>query len=356
VIIDQEIRDRYSLYHADCMEVMPELPAKSIDLSVYSPPFPELYQYSNDPRDMTNCTSYDESIEQYGYVVRQIARLTKPGRLSCVHCTDLKRGQIYQRDFPGDVIRVHEDAGMHFFCRITVWKDPWHFARRTRMVTLMHKTLTEDSALSRVAPPDYLLVFKKAGVNAEPITHEKGLRRYAGATPIPPQLVRDFAEYRGDPRKNLMSHWIWRQYASPVWMDVRRKRLLPYADAKENPEEKHVCPLQLDVIDRCLTLWSNPGDVVLTPFMGVGSEVYCAVVHERRAIGVELKASYYRQAVQNVRVAVAGGYPAEQFSLDAEPGAGGDDEDDAAEDLPVTAEAATSKPAAAKRTRRSAKC
>lgn len=300
-IIDQRITDDYAIYHADCMEVLPELGDASIDLSIYSPPFPELYQYSDDPRDMCNCVSYDESIDQYRYVVREISRLTKPGRLSCVHATDLRRGPLYQRDFPGDIVRVHEEEGLNFFCRVTIWKDPWEFARRTRMKSLMHKTVSVvDSAQSRIAPADYLLVFKKPGTNAEPITHKQGFRYYAGETPLPADLVRDFGSYKGDPRGNLLSHWIWRQYASPVWMDIRRGRLLPFDEARENPEEKHVCPLQLDVIDRCLVLWSNPGDRVLTPFMGIGSEVYEAVVHGRRGIGIELKASYFRQASQNL--------------------------------------------------------
>lgn len=300
-VIDQRVTDSYAIYNADCMEVLPELESESVDLSCYSPPFPELYQYSDDPRDMTNCTSYDESIDQYRYVVHEIARSTKPGRLSCVHCTDLRRGPMYQRDFPGDVIRVHEEAGLNFFCRVTIWKDPWEFARRTRMKSLMHKTVSvTDSAQSRIAPADYLLVFKKAGANAEPIKHEKGFRYYAGETPMPADLVRDFGSFKGDPRENLLSHWIWRQYASPVWMDIRRGRLLPCQEERENEEEKHVCRLQLDVIDRCLTLWSNPGDRVLTPFMGIGSEVYEAVVHGRRSVGVELKASYYRQAARNL--------------------------------------------------------
>jgi DNA modification methylase len=253
---------------------------------------------------MTNCVTYQESIDQYGYVVEQVARLTKPGRLTCVHCTDLRHGSMYQRDFPGDIVRVHESHGLHFFCRVTIWKDPWEFARRTRMKSLMHKQVSiTDSACSRIAPADYLLIFKKAGVNAKPIKHEKGFRRYCGGNEIPAELVRDFQHYSGDPRNNLMSHWIWRQYASPVWMDIRRGRLLPYVEARENKEEKHVCPLQLDVIDRCLLLWSNPGDTVLSPFMGVGSEVFCAVAMDRKAIGVELKATYYRQAVRNVKAA-----------------------------------------------------
>jgi DNA modification methylase len=281
------------------------LAAESIDVSVYSPPFPELYQYSDDPRDMTNCTTYDESINQYRFIVGQVSRLTKPGRLSCVHCTDLRHGAMYQRDFPADIVRIHEEAGMRFFCRVTIWKDPWEFARRTRMKSLMHKTVSVvDSATSRIAPADYLVIFKKVGVNREPIKHEKGFRRYIGANPIPGDLLRDFQNYHGDPRNNLMSHWIWRQYASPVWMDIRRGRCLPYREARENEEEKHVCPLQLDVIERCLALWSNPNDTALTPFMGVGSEVYGAIINSRKAIGIELKATYYRQAKKNCDLAL----------------------------------------------------
>lgn len=300
-VIDQTVNDDVALYNADCMEVLPELPSESIHLSVYSPPFPELYQYSDDVRDVTNCTSYEESIEQLAFVAGQVARLTKPGRLSCVHCTDLRRGSLYQRDFPADLVRIHEAVGMHFFCRVTIWKDPWEFARRTRMKSLMHKQVSvTDSANSRIAPADFLLVFKKAGDNKIPIKHEKGFSTYAGGEEIPPDLIRDFANYKGDPRGNLLSHWIWRHYASPVWMDIRRKRIMPYQESRENVEEKHVCPLQLDVIERCLTLWSNPGETMLTPFMGVGSEVYCAVVNGRKGLGIELKPTYYRQAVSNV--------------------------------------------------------
>lgn len=300
---EQEIADRYALYHADCMEVMPELPPESVGLSVYSPPFPELYQYSDDPRDMCNCVSYQEAVEQYRYVVGEVARLTRPGRLSCVHCTDLKRGVLYQHDFPGDVIRVHEDLGMHYFCRVTIWKDAWEFARRTRMRTLMHKTVVEDSASSRLAPADYLLVFKKAGKNAAPITHANGFRDYAGERSIPPELARQFEGYTGDQKKNALSQWIYRQYASPVWMDVRRGRLLPSGQCREADEERHVCPLQLDVIERCLALWSNPGDTVLDPFMGVGSTLYAAVKMYRKGVGAELKQSYFKQAQRNVRQA-----------------------------------------------------
>ena len=299
-IVEQELNDRYAIYNADCMEVLPNIPSGSVGMSVYSPPFPELYQYSNDPRDMSNCAKYEEGIDQYRYIVKQIARVTMPGRLTCVHAMDLKRGSYFQRDFPGDIIRVHEEAGFNFVCRVTIWKDPWLIARRTRMKSLRHKNICEDSATVRIGPADYVLVFKKGWDNDEKIAHPHGLKSYAGEDKIPEDLVKRFATYKGDQRKNLMSHWIWRRYASPVWMDIRSGRLMPYQSSKETEEEKHVCPLQLDVIERCLTLYSNLGDTVLTPFMGVGSEVFQAVKMGRKALGVELKPSYYRQAKKNL--------------------------------------------------------
>ena len=302
-VADQIITDQYAIYNGDCMSVLPTLKSESIGVSIYSPPFPELYQYSNDPRDMSNCATYEEGIGQYQYVVNEIARLTIPGRLTCVHCMDLKRGSYFQRDFPGDIIRAHESAGFSFVCRVTIWKDPWLIARRTRMKSLRHKNICEDSATVRIGPADYVLVFKKGWNNATPIRHPYGLKSYAGETKIPDDLIRRFANYKGDQRKNLMSHWIWRRYASPVWMDIRSGRLLPYEQARESEEENHVCPLQLDAIERLLTLYSNPEDTLLTPFAGVGSEVYMAVKMGRRAIGCELKPTYYRQAVKNVPLA-----------------------------------------------------
>ena len=328
-IITQQITDRYAAYNADCMEVLPGLKAESVDFSVYSPPVPELYQYSNDPRDMSNCATYGEGIAQYQFVVNEIARVTKPGRVTAVHCMDLKRGSVFQRDFPGDIVRAHEAAGFNFFCRITIWKDPWLIARRTRMRSLMHKSIVNDSAGCRVAGADYVLVFRKSGENKEPITHPDGLKKYAGEEPIPGDLLAGFSNYTGDQRKNLLSHWIWRRYASPVWMDIRSGRLMPYKEARETDEEKHVCPLQLDVIERCLTLWSNPGDVVLTPFLGVGSEAYASLINGRRAIGIELKETYYRQALRNIELAAQGVEPDEEslFTADGvgEIGDGGDE-------------------------------
>lgn len=299
-IADKHITERYAIYNADCMAVLPSIESASIGVSVYSPPFPELYQYSNDPRDMSNCAKYEEGVEQLSYIVKEVHRVTKPGRLTCVHCMDLKRGSYFQRDFPGDIIQVHETAGFNFVCRVTIWKDPWLIARRTRMKSLRHKNICDDSASVRIGPADYVLVFKKGWENPEPIRHPEGLKTYAGEREPPEDLVKRFAKYKGDQRKNLLSHWIWRAYASPVWMDIRSGRLMPYDNCKESEEEKHVCPLQLDVIERLLTLYSNPEDIVLTPFAGVGSEVYMAVQMGRKAIGIELKPSYYRQAVKNV--------------------------------------------------------
>lgn len=301
-IIDQVINGKFALYNGDCMEVLPGLGKESVDLSVYSPPFPELYQYSNDPRDMSNCKNYEEGMDQYRYIVNEIFRLTKPGRMSCVHCMDLKKGPYWQQDFPGDIVKIHQDAGFGFFCRITIWKDAWLIARRTRLKTLQHKVLVGGSKKYpvRVAGADYILVFQKGGEMKEPIVHPEGLKKYAGEDPPDPLLFKEFEDFTGDQRKNFLSHQIFRKYASPVWMDIRTGRLLPYADARDNEEEKHVCPLQLDVIDRCLTLWSNEGDTILTPFMGVGSEVYGAIKNKRKGIGIELKETYYRQAVRNI--------------------------------------------------------
>ncbi len=288
------------------MEVLPELKSESVGFTLYSPPFPETFVYSNDPRDMANCATYSEGIDHYRFIVKEIHRLTKPGRLTAVHSMDLKKGSFFQRDFPGDIVRVHEEAGFHFFCRVTIWKDPWLIARRTRMKSLRHKNLVEDSSTVRTAGPDYVLVFKKGGKNTEKIEHKYGLKTYAGETPIPEDLLERFLNYKGDQRKNLLSHWIWRRYASPVWMDIRGGRMLPFADSKETEEEKHVCPLQLDVVERCLTLWSNEGDVVVTPFAGIGSEIYGAVQFGRRGIGTELKPSYYRQMKKNLEAAASG--------------------------------------------------
>ena len=329
-VINQKVTENYAIYNSDCMEVLPGLESNSIGVSVYSPPFPEMYQYSNDPRDMSNVATYEEGMQQYQFIINEIFRLTRPGRLTCVHCMDLKRGSYFQRDFPGDIIKAHERAGFNFVCRVTIWKDPWLIARRTRMKSLRHKNICEDSATVRIGPADYVLVFKKGWNNDEKIIHATGLKTYAGAKDIPEELVRQFKNYSGDQRKNLLSHWIWRNYASPVWMDIRSGRLLPYNEAAETEEEKHVCPLQLDVIERLLTLYSNPNDVCLTPFLGVGSEAYMAVKMGRKAIGTELKPSYFRQAEKNLSKAGDAEIIVEENDLP-----GMEEEDDLDDDVPT---------------------
>ena len=299
-IIEEELTDEYAIYNADTMEVLPKIPDQSVGFSVYSPPFPQMYAYSNDPRDMSNCVTYEEGMEQYQFIVNEIYRATKPGRLSAVHCMDLPKSKLTKRHFPGDIVRAHINAGFDYDCMITIWKDPWLIARRTRMKTLRHMDLCKDSAQVQAGPADYIMVFIKGGENKEPVQHLEGLKTYAGETPIPEDLVKKYRNFKGDQKTNRLSHWIWRHYASPVWMDIRTGRLMPYVESKENEEEKHVCPLQLDVIERLLTLYSNEGDTVLTPFMGVGSEVFQANQMNRRGIGIELKPSYYRQAKRNL--------------------------------------------------------
>ena len=301
-VADQVITDRYALYCGDACEVMPTLPDESIHLSVYSPPFGGLYHYSSSERDLSNARNYDEFFEHYEFVVRELYRLTMPGRLTGVHCMDVpssNTGCDFLRDFPGDIIRLHEKCGFRYVARYSVWKEPLGVRNRTMQKNLAHKTIVDDSSRCSVASADYLLMFRRSGTNPVPIAHPHGLMEYAGAREIPAELL-SYRGYKGNQIENRYSHWIWRQYASAFWDDIRLDRVLPFKQARDEEDERHVHPLQLDVIDRCLTLWSNPGENVLTPFMGVGSEVYSAVMNHRRGIGVELKPSYYRQAVRNL--------------------------------------------------------
>ena len=301
-LIDQRIHDRFALYNGDSCEVLPDLRSESVGAIIYSPPFAELYNYSSSDRDLSNCASYDAFLEHYAFIVRETFRLLQPGRIATVHCMDLKWGR-HQRDFPGDIIRLHQSIGFGYHSRRTVWKDPLKVAIRTRQLGLMHRQLCKDSAIANVAGADFILSFMKPGENDLPIEHPAGLFHYAGEERPPAELAAKYRDWE-DSKTNKLSHWIWRRYASSVWMDIRAGRVLPYKKARESEEEKHVCPLQLDVIERVLTLWSNPGDVVLTPFLGVGSEAYTAVRMGRRAVGVELKPTYFRQAVLNVESAL----------------------------------------------------
>lgn len=299
---EQTITDKYALYNGDCVEAMRALPAGCVDFSVYSPPFAGLYQYSSDPRDMSNAVNKDEFFQHYGFCVSEIARLTKPGRISAVHCMDIplsNAGCDAMYDLPGKIIALHEAHGWAYGGRRVIWKEPLLVRNRTMMKSLHHKTICEDSTRCSIANADYLLMFRRKGENPAPVTHEYGLLRYAGERMMPPDAL-EYKGWQGSQLENKFSHWIWRQYASSVWDDIRIDRVLPYKASKDTNDEKHVHPLQLDVIERACVLWSNPGEVVLTPFMGVGSECYGAVINGRRAIGIELKPSYYRQAVKNM--------------------------------------------------------
>jgi DNA modification methylase len=295
------------------MYVLPTLPNDSVDLSVYSPPFAGLYNYSSHENDFSNCESREQFLQQYEYLVQEISRVTKPGRITAVHCTDVFDNRCYLWDFPHEIIRIHEKYNFHYRNRITVWKEPLKVRMRTMVQSLMHKFIVEDSTKCFTAMPDYVFIFTKAGENQVPVTHPCGLTEYFGDTPFLEahketygnykDFKKKWQDYDGDPSGNKLSHLTWQRYASSVWDDIRIDNVLPFRDSKDEDDEKHVHPLQLDVIDRIVELYSNPREVVLTPFMGVGSEVYSPVSLGRKAIGIELKDSYFKQAILNLKEA-----------------------------------------------------
>lgn len=302
-VLRQEVTDRYAIYNSDCMDVMAALPADSIHASIYSPPFSGLYQYSSSDRDLSNARSYVEFFEHYGYVIKEKFRITIPGRLSGVHAAPVPNSNSGKdnslTDFPGDVIRAHLAEGWAYVGRHVIWKEPLAVRNRTMQKNLSHKTIVDDGTMGGLASADELLIFRKPG-EAKPVPHPVGLvGDYAGDEQAPAEL-HQFRGWDGDQKLNRYSHWIWRRYASSVWDDVRMDRVLPFRDAKDEDDEKHVHPLQLDVIERFLDLRTLPGERVLTPFMGVGSEVYAAVSMGRYAIGAELKPSYFEQALRNL--------------------------------------------------------
>lgn len=299
---DQVITDRYAIYNGDCMDMLRAIPDESIHGSIYSPPFGGLYHYSSNVRDLSNARSYDEFWRHYGFVIREVMRVTMPGRTTAVHTALIptsNTGKDGYRDFPGDVIRAHEAEGWILIARHVIWKEPLAVRNRTMTKNLSHKTICDDGTLGGFAAPDELLIFRKPG-ESEPASHPNGLKDgYAGSEQMPAELLR-FRGWDGDQKANRYSHWIWRRYASSIWDDVRIDRVLPFRDAKDEDDEKHVHPLQLDVIERYIDLRTMPGDRVLTPFLGVGSEVYAAVRAGRFGIGAELKPSYFVQAVRNM--------------------------------------------------------
>jgi DNA modification methylase len=313
----QTIKENYAIYNSDCMEVMPTLPDSSIDLSVYSPPFAGLYNYSSSHRDFSNCDTKEDFLKQYEYLIKELSRVTKAGRINAVHVTEVVQNNGDSWDFPNEVIRLHQAHGFQYKGRVTIWKEPLKVRMRTMVKSLMHKLIVEDATQCFPAQPDYLLIFKRKGEAEVPVTHQHGLNKYYGEIPILPNILQawnnanksDFnAEQLWEHLNNVnepegitkLNHYIWQRYASSVWDDIRINNVLPFRDSREDDDEKHVHPLQLDVIDRCVDLWSNPGETILTPFMGVGSEVYSPVSLGRKAIGIELKDSYYKQAVINL--------------------------------------------------------
>lgn len=306
-VTDQVITDDYAIYCGDSCEVLPTFPAESIHMSVYSPPFATeiggcLYNYSSSERDLSNSKSYNEFFEHYEFIVREIARVTMPGRITAVHCMDTpKKGANISGylDFPGDIIRLHEKHGFEYLPRICIWKEPLAVRNRTMSKALAHRQIVEDSTKTNVAAADYLIPFRKRGENPVPVTHLQGLMGYAGEREIPSE-IRRYRGWKGKQIENRFSHWIWRQYASCFWDDIRLNRVMPFKESKEDDDERHLHPLQLDVIERACVMWSNPGESVLTPFMGVGSEVFGAVVNGRKGVGIELKEAYFRQARKNL--------------------------------------------------------
>jgi len=305
-VMDQTITDDYALYNGDSCEVLPTIPDESIGLAIYSPPFATasggaLYTYSSSPRDLSNASTYKEFFDHYSVIVAEIARALKPGRISAVHCTDIPKAGANisgHTDFPGDIIRLHEELGFDYLPRICIWKEPFGVRLRTMAKALTHKTIVDDATLANVACADYLIPFRKRGENPEPVIHEKGFTHYAGEREVPGDLL-EYKGFKGKQIKNKYSQWVWRQYASCFWDDIRLGNVCRYKEGRDDKDERHVHPLQLDVIDRACQMWTNPGDAVLTPFMGVGSEVFGAVSNGRKGIGIELKPSYYRQAVKN---------------------------------------------------------
>lgn len=314
-VINQVLKDRYSIYHADCVEVARSLPENSIDFSVFSPPFASLYTYSNSDRDMGNVSSDAEFFQQYEYLVKEQFRIHKPGRLIAIHCMNLPTskqndGFIGIKDFRGDLIRMYQKHGFIYHSEVCIWKDPVIAMQRTKALGLLHKQIKKDSAMSRQGIPDTLIVMRKPGDNEKPVSGE--FKYYVGDNPPSnfKGIQRDDGRYYYVPdyQMGATSIDVWQNYASPVWDDINQSDTLQFRNARDSDDERHICPLQLDVIERAMQLWSVEDDVVFTPFLGIGSEAYVAVKMGRKAIGSELKASYFDLAIRNMEEAEKGQY------------------------------------------------
>lgn len=292
-ILDQKITDNYSIYNGDCIEILNGLPDNSIGYTISSPPFASLYTYSNSERDLGNCKDYESFWESFSFLFQELYRVTKPGRSVSFHCIDLPTskesdGYIGMVDFVGDIIRAFQKAGFIYHSRVVIWKDPLIEVTRTKALGLQYKQLVKDSSMCRQGIPDTLVTFRKPGVNEEFVKHErdKGLGKYAGASVYEPSRKDGDEKY---------AHRVWQKYASPVWMDINQTDVLSFREARDKDDEKHICCLQLQVIERGVVLWSNEGDIVLDPFGGVGSTGYVANKLNRKAVMCELKESYFKQ-------------------------------------------------------------
>lgn len=304
MVIDQKITDRFAIYHADCVEVLKGIPTDSLHYSISSCPFSSLYSYTDAVEDMSNVRSDAEFWDGMGFMIRELFRAMMPGRLVSTHCMNLpntveRDGFIGIRDFRGDLIRAFERAGFIFHSEVVIWKDPLVAMQRTKALGLLHKQIVKDSAMCRQGIPDYLVTMRKPGRNPEPVEHKpSGFMRWEGDPAMEPK-----AERKHDPKTNKYSHEVWQKYASPVWMDIDPSDTLQRDSAREDDDSRHICPLQLGVIRRGVELWSNPGDVVFSPFAGIGSEGYAALKMGRRFVGAELKRSYFEQACRNLEYA-----------------------------------------------------
>jgi len=303
-IIDQVITDDYAIYHADCVEGMKGIPDDSVHYSIYSPPFASLFTYSNSDRDMGNSATRAEFWSHYKYLIKEHFRTHMPGRVISVHCMNLPTskqndGFIGISDFRGEIIRAFQDAGFIYHSEVVIWKDPVVAMQRTKALGLLHKTIQKDSSRSRQGLPDYLVMFRKPGENPEPVEGLLKLDEYAGTNV--PDVAKDAFNGETD-RWNSIN--IWQQYASPVWMDINQSNTLQYRNARDTDDERHICPLQLDVISRGLQLWSNPGDTVLSPFGGIGSEGYMSVKMRRKPVLFELKDTYFAMQKLNMERAI----------------------------------------------------
>lgn len=297
-VIDQKITKQWSVYHGDCISVLRKMPSNSIHYSIFSPPFSSLFTYSASERDMGNSTD-KEFYTHFDFLIPELYRVIMPGRLISIHCSDIsamkeRDGYIGLKDFPGDIIRSFQHVGFIYHSKVLIWKDPLLEVTRTKSLGLMHKQIIKDSSKCRQGLPDYIVAMKKPGENPEPIAHGRGLEEYIGERNEP-----NF-EKNDNHSKNKYSHHVWQRYASPVWLDIRQTNTLNVHLAKEKNDERHICPLQLDVIARCLELWSNKGDIVLSPFAGIGSEGYQSIKMGRKFIGIELKKSYYDISIKNL--------------------------------------------------------